>query len=299
MTWQRSFKLMLTIQLLVLAGLYALFANMDVKTEFRTLAGIYSRFPAGAAEPLDLNGWKGFSLPGRFRVFWKDFPDPAGSFRELEDKSLRNFYLKKPISLFDGGIYGIWRRPKGYTLTCVFQSAGRIYWLDMASNSTLDHSRRAFNDCVLNLRIDKKAPAPAVGEELDGISRSVSLWVIQSPNRFILMLAGLFALLGGGIFMVMRLCGSIPRGKNPDVDFCSPQATLVERRMGRRSSMPCCLCLEAEELVVYRFRRPALRIPLGKGKGDLRLEKKSLRYERYQIILEEEDLQRWRVRLGL
>jgi hypothetical protein len=93
MTWQRSLKLMLTIEMLVLAGLYALFTTLEVKTGPRTLAGIDSRFPAGTADPLDLNGWKGFLLPGRFRVLWKDFPDPAGSFRELEDKSLRNFYL--------------------------------------------------------------------------------------------------------------------------------------------------------------------------------------------------------------
>ena len=54
-----------------------------------------------------------------------------------------------------------------------------------------------------------------------------------------------------------------------------------------------------EDLVAYRFRRPCLRIPLGKEKGDLRLEKKSLRYDRYQIFLSEDDLQRWRARLGL
>ena len=290
---------MLAIQLVVLAGLYALFTTMGVKTEPRTLSGISSRFPAGTAEPLDLKGWKGFRLPGGFRAFWKDFPDPTSSFRELDEKSLRNAHRKRPLSLFDEGVYAVWRRHKGYTLTCMFRSAGRIYWLDMVSTSTLDHSRRAFDDCILNLRIDGKAAAPGVREELSAVSRSVSIWVIQSRDGFILLLGGFFVLIVGGMLMVMRLAGSIPRGKNPDVDFCSPQATLVERRIGRRRSMPCCLCLEGEELVAYRFRRPCLRIPLGKEKGDLRLEKKSLRYDRYQIILSEDDLQRWRVRLGL
>ena len=181
----------------------------------------------------------------------------------------------------------------------MFRSAGRIYWLDMVSSSTLDHSRRAFDDCILNLSIGGKATEPGIREELDAISRSVSIWVIQSPNRFILMLGGLFFLFGGGIFMVMHLSGSLPRNKNPDVDFCSPQATLVERRIGRRRNTPCCLCLEGEELVVYRFRRPYLRIPLGKETGNPRLEKKSIRYERYRIVLEEENLQLWRTRLRL
>ena len=299
MTWQRSLKLTLVIEMLVLAGLYALFTTMEVKTEFRTLDGIYSRFPVGAARPLDLKEWKGFGLSPRFRMLWKDFPDPAGSFRELEEKSLTNHLRKSPLSLFDGGVYVIWRRPKGYTLTCVFRNAGRIYWIDMVSTSTLDHSRRAFDDCIPNLRIGGKTASPAVRKELDAISRSVSIWFIQSRNRFILMLGGFFLLMGSGMFMLMRFAGSLPRGKNPDVDFCSPQATLVERRMSRRRNSPCCLCLEGEELVVYRFRRPTLRIPLTKGTNGLRLEKKSLRYDRYRIILEEEDLLRWRTRLGL
>lgn len=290
---------MLAIQLVVLAGLYVLFTTMGVKTEIRTLAGIRSRFSAGTAEPLDLKGWKGFRLPGQFRAFWKDFPDPAGNFRELDEKSLRNAHRKRPLSLFDEGVYAVWRRHKGYTLTCMFRSANRIYWLDMVSTSTLDHARRAFDDCILNLSIGGRAAAPGVREELAAVSRSVSIWVIQSIDEFALMLGGFFVFIGGGIFMIMRLAGSMPRGKNPDVDFCSPQATLAERRIGRRRNMPCCLCLEGEELVAYRFRRPVLRIPLGKGKGDLRLENKSLRYDRYRIFLSEDDLQRWRVRLGL
>jgi hypothetical protein len=299
MTWQRSLKLVLAIQIMVLAGLYALFHTKGVKSEFGTLGNISSRFPIGTAEPLDLNGWKGFRLPARLRVFWKDFPDPVGNFRELEEKSLRNVYLKRPLSLFDGGVYVVWRRPQGYTLTCMFRNAGRIYWLDLVSTSMLDQSRRAFDDCILNLRIGGEAAAPGVREELNAISRSVSIWVIQSPNGFILMLGVFFLLFGSGMSLIMRLAGSMPRGKNPEIDFCSPYATLVERRIGRRSSMPCCLCLEGAELVVYRFRRPTLRIPLGKERGDLRLEKKSIRYERYQIFLGEEELQRWRIRLGL
>ena len=232
MSWQRSIKLMLAIQLVVLAGLYALFTTMGMKTEPRALSGISSRFPAGTAEPLDLNGWRGFRLPGRFRVFWKNFSDPAGNFRELDEKSLRNAHRKRPLSLFDEGVYVVRRLSKGYTLTCMFRSADRIYWLDMVSTSTLDHSRRVFDDCILNLRIDGKAAAPGVREELSAVSRSVSIWVIQSRDGFILLLGGFFVLIVGGMLMVMRLSGSLPRDKNPDVDFCSPQATLIERRIG-------------------------------------------------------------------
>ncbi len=300
MTWKGSLKLVIVLQLLVLLGLYVFFSSvfLQVKCEPRTFGDVSSLFPSGPADPLVLNGWKGFRLPYRFRIFCKDFPDPVEGFRELVQKSLKNPYLQKPLSLFDEGLYVIWRQPKGYNLTCLFRRAGRIYWLDMASSSTLDYCQRAFDTSILNLQVRQEAVSAKVKEELSAISRSISPWVIQRPEWFIMMLAGLFVLIWCVIYLVMRLAGACPRDKSPDLDFCTPQATLIERGLGRRTT-PCCLCLEGEELVVYRFRRPYLRIPFVREKENLRLEKKAIHYQKYQILLGEEDLQRWRVRLGL
>ncbi len=58
----------------------------------------------------------------------------------------------------------------------------------------------------------------------------------------------------------------------------------------------CCLCLEGESLVVYRFHRLFFKIDMGLERQHVVWKKNSLYYKKFRVILAEEDFQNWRSR---
>jgi hypothetical protein len=54
---------------------------------------------------------------------------------------------------------------------------------------------------------------------------------------------------------------------------CTPYATLRVSGCGRRKITACCLCLEGDMLVIYRFRRPFMKIDIRSARPEIIWEK--------------------------
>ena len=111
------------------------------------------------------------------------------------------------------------------------------------------------------------------------------------------LMAAIFLLVTGITYGLNRFSGSCPRRADPAGDECTPYATLRIRGFARRQLNACCLCREGDFLVVYRFRRPYLKIDLRSERQEIAWERTSFRYMNIRIIMAYEDFSKWRLRL--
>jgi hypothetical protein len=91
--------------------------------------------------------------------------------------------------------------------------------------------------------------------------------------------------------------GSCPRRTENPVEMSTPGATLGVRRIGRRKITACCLCLEEGILVIYRFRRPVVKIDIRRQRQEIALEARGFRYKNFRVLMDAEDFEKWRLRL--
>ncbi|OGD28613.1 MAG: hypothetical protein A2Y56_01975 [Candidatus Aminicenantes bacterium RBG_13_63_10] len=296
MTWRKILILVLIIYVAVLAVMAVIFSRTGAKLEEREVLGLRSLFPAGPARPLDLGEWKGFALPSRFRVL----SSPCGEAPDLEGLLRKSFprpHLIEPVSIGERGLYGLRRRSKGYVAAAIFKQGSTLFWLDVNSpHSILDHGRRAFHACLLNLKVLGRPPAPALAEELRRIESRISPFVMQSLRQFILFLAAIFAVVWVVLWFVMRLSGASPASASMAA-LCTPYQTMVIRRYGRKSS-PCCLCLENGQVVIYRFRRETARVDLKQTRPVIDADKRRIAFGPYLFILDPDAFERWRVHVS-
>jgi hypothetical protein len=171
------------------------------------------------------------------------------------------------------------------------------YWADMRSRDSLHFSRQAFERFILNLEIEGEKTAPAVAGQIAAWHEKISPFILQTPGQLLGFMAAIFTLVLAFMTALFRFSGSCPRGPNRDGEACTPGATLAVREYGRRQVTACCLCREGEFLVIYRFRRPYLRIDIKGERQEIVWEKRSFRYKNIQVTLDDDDFQNWRLRL--
>jgi hypothetical protein len=261
--------------------------------------GVSSIFPAGGySRVVDAkNHWQGFAFARNFRFFSRPAPQAGMDFQKLVKNNFSRSPLKQDLDLFDGGVYVLQRAGKGYRMFCIFCRGGVNYWADMRSRDSLHFSRQAFERFLLNLEIAGEKPAAAVAGQIAALHRRISPLVVQSPGVLLGMMAGIFALVMMVMTAVMRFSGSCPRRAGLAEGACTPFATLRIGGFARRKITACCLCREGEFLVIYRFRRPYLKIDLRNGRQEITWEKCSFRYRNIRVILNYEDFQHWRTQL--
>jgi hypothetical protein len=125
----------------------------------------------------------------------------------------------------------------------------------------------------------------------------ISPFFIQTPGTILMAMAGIFLLVLLMSVAVNAFSGSRPRRFDWPVEACTPGATLVMRRFGRRRVTACCLCREGDFLVVYRFRKPLAKIDIRRESQEIVWGKRSFRYKDFRVILAEAEFQDWRLRL--
>jgi hypothetical protein len=299
MTWKRMLGVTAFALVAVWLAAFFILSRQDIPDGDKTVMGVRSLFPAGDVAPVRdaKNGWRGFDFGGRFRFFSRPSRDARTDFRELVRSNFERLPLRTGLSLFAGGLCALERAGKGYRLFCIFFKEDTVYWADMLSRDSLDFCLRAFERFMLNLEIGGEKASPLVAGQLAALRARISPFVIQSPAMVLTMMAGIFLLSLLLPLAVNSYGGSRPRRFDWPVEMCAPGATLTARRFGRRRLMACCLCLEGDFLVVYRFRRPYVKIDLPGEKQDIVWDKKGFRHKNIRVILKEEESREWRFRL--
>ncbi len=299
MTWKRMMGLLAVLMLLPLLAVFFVVARLDIPGEESEIMGVRSIFPLGdpVAVPDAENGWQGVSLPARFRFFRRASSRPREDFQVLKRKNFPGAALRADLDLFAGGLVVLQRQSKGYRMTCLFHEGDATFWADMVSTSSLDLSRRAFERFILNLEIGGRRVSANVAGQVAGWRRRTPPFVVQTPGQLLAMMAALFALVLLIIWQVNRFSGSRPRRADPSSDECTPYATLRISGFARRQLGACCLCREGDFLVIYRFRRPYLKIDLRSERREIAWERTSFRYQNVRVIMAYEDFAKWRLRL--
>ena len=299
MTWKRMLRVMALVMLVAWGIVFFIMSRQDIPGESRQVLGVRSIFPAGdmATVPDAKNGWRGFAFSGDFRFFSRASMRAQADFRELVRQNFGRLPIRTELSLFEGGLYALERAGKGYRLFCLFFKGGMNYWADMHSRDSLHFSRQAFERFILNLEIGGEKASPLVAGQVAALREEISPFFIQSPKILLMAMAGIFLLSLLISIAVNAYGGSRPRRFDWPVEACTPGATLVVRRFGRRRVSACCLCREGDFLVVYRFRRPFMKIDLRSERQEIALEKKGFRYKDIRLVLGDEEFQEWRLRL--
>lgn len=299
MTWKKTLWLIFFIMLAVLLSVYFVFSRLGMECRPGTVMGVSSVFPAGGPFPVRdaKNGWQGYGFAGNFRFFSRPSPHAGDDFEKLVEENFGRSPLKQGLSLFGGGIYVLRNAGKGYRMACLFFRGETNYWADMYSANSLHFSRQAFEKFILELEIDGEKVSPVVAGQIRSLHKRISPFFMQTPGQLLGMIAGIFALVMLVVAVVNRFSGSCPRRHELPAEMCTPWATVVVRGFGRRQVAACCLCLEGESLVVYRFRRPFLKIDMRNERPHIIWKKKSLYFKNYRVILTEEEFQHWRSRL--
>ena len=299
MTWKSTMVLIFAIMLAVLLVFAYFISRLNFPGQAMEVMGVRSVFPAGAHAPVPdaKNGWQGYGFTGRFRFFSRPASQAREDFRKLAESNFSRLALKRKLDLFGGGLYAMHKVRKGYRMYCLFFRGDVVYWADMRSANSLYFSRRVFERFMLNLEIEGEKASLAVAGQIRLLHGKISPFFMQSPGQLLGMIAVMFALAMLIIFAVNMISGSCPRRTDWPVTACTPRATLIVKGFARRQVMACCLSLEGESLVIYRFRRPYLRIDLRSERQHIVWGKNSLAYKNARVILPEEDFQNWRSRL--
>lgn len=310
MTWRRVLVLVFAVMLASLLPLYFFVARQVIPGASIEVLGARSLFPAGAHAPVSdaRNGWQGFAFSGGLRFFQRPAADAAADLRALKRENFAAAPLLADLDLFAGGFIALRRANKGYRLFCVFHEGGTTYWADMRSSSSLDFALRAFERFIVNLEIGGRKAAPGVSGQLAALRRRIPWLTMQTPAQFFILMGGVFALTLLIVYFVFRLSGAPPRRPGPEAapameddggrqEWCTPYATLRIGGFGRRKTSACCLCLEGDTLVVYRFRRPFMKIDLRGERQELEWERSGFRYKSIRVIMDYGDFEKWRLRL--
>jgi hypothetical protein len=298
-TWKKTMILICAIMLAAWLAVGYFLLQLDFPGQAMEVMGVRSIFPAGAHAPVAdaKNGWQGYGFAGRFRFFSRPADRAREDFQQLAEKNFARLTLKQELDLFGGGLYALHRERKGYRLYCVFFRGGVVYWADMRSADSLSFSRRIFERFILNLEIEGAKVSPGLAGQIRRLHGRISPFFMQTPGQLLAMMAALFVFTMLIVFAVNMFSGSCPRRTDWPVTVCTPRATLVVKGFARRQVTACCLSLEGESLVIYRFRRPFLKIAVGSERQHFEWEKNSLFYKNYRLILSEEEFQHWRSRL--
>ena len=299
MSWKRSLWVMLFFFLAGLAAAGVVMSRMKIDGSPRVVMGVRSIFPDSEPAPVTdaKNGWQGFAFKGRFRFFRRPSAHAVEDLRKLKQQNFRTARRQVDLDLFDGGFYVIQRAGKGYSLFCLFCREGMTYWADMFAASSLDFSLRAFERFILNLEIGGQGIAPAVFGQVAALRRQVSPLMIQTVAQFLGLMGVIFALTLLIVFMVFRFSGAPPRRADPASGECTPYATLRIGGFGRRKITACCLCREGEFLVIYRFRRPYMKVDIRRERDEIVWERTSFRYRNIRVTLGYDEFEKWRLRL--
>jgi hypothetical protein len=299
MTWKRMLWLMAFFMLAVLLAVHFFVSRLNVPGSTQEVLGVRSVFPPGPRIPIAgaKNGWQGFAFSGRFRFFRRASPNPREDFQKLKLKNFLTSPLQADLDLFEGGLYVLQRAGKGYRMFCLFCKGGYNYWADMASANSIHFSRQAFERFILHLRIDGQGALPTVAGQIASLHRRISPFFIQTPAQLLALMAAICLVVLLATAAGLRFSGSCPRRDGSGLEACTPGATLIVKGHGRRQVTACCLCREGDLLVIYRFRRPYMKIDLRVQRQDIAWEKRGFRFYKNRVILEEEDFQRWRLRL--
>lgn len=303
MTWRRMTVLMAALMLLALGVMFFFFSRLEIPGRRLEVLGVRSVFPAGDYAPVAAaeNGWQGYAFAGPFRFFRRPSSAAGADHLELARKNAANAWRRADLDLFAGGLVALRRANKGYRVLCLFHRDGMNYWADLVSNSSLDFGLQVCERFLLNLEIGGEKAAPALAGQLAALRRKVTPFAIQTLPQMMALMAMIFLLVTGITYGVNRFSGSCPRRLRSlsagGVSECSPYATLRVGGLGRRQITACCLCLEGEQLVIYRFRRPYMRIDLRSEREGIAWEKAAFRYKNIRVIPRYEDFERWRLRL--
>lgn len=299
MTWKKTLLLISFIMLTVLLAANFIMGTLRIQGRAQEIMGVRSIFPAGAHAPVPdaKNGWQGYGFAGNFRFFRRPTLQARDDFRKLLKDNFSRLPLRQDLALFDGGAYILQRVRKGYRMFCLFFNGRTVYWADMFSAHSLHFSRQVFEGFILNLEIDGRTVSPVVAAQVRSLHERISPFIIQTPSQLLAMIAAAFMLALLIVAAVNIFSGSCPRRHDMPAEMCTPGATVVVRGWGRRQATACCLCLEGGSLVVYRFRRPFLKIDMRSERPHMVWKKKSLYYKNYRVILTEEEFDHWRSRL--
>jgi len=296
--------LMTALMLLGLGAMFFVFSRQELPGRRLELLGVRSLFPAGEPVPVAgaENGWQGYAFPGRFRFLRRSSADAATDHLALARKHAAGAWRRADLHLYAGGLLTLRRANKGYRVLCLFHRQGVNYWADLASASSLDFGLRAVERFLLNLEIGGEKPAPALAGQLAALRGGIPFLAMQTLPQMMGLMAVLFLLVAGITYLANRFGGSCPRrlraaAGSGGLDACTPHATLRSGGFGRRKISACCLCLEGDWLVIYRFRRPVMRIDLRSERDEIAWEKTAFRYKNIRVLLRYEDFERWRLRL--
>lgn len=297
MTWKRVLYLVLAIEASVVLVLFIVFSRMAVPLETRTFDSVRSLFPSGQTQIYRSGEWEGYRFPHRFRFLHRhDAPDV--NLQRMIGRTVASPALLESFSLGSEGYYVLRRQAKGYVLFAVFRANGLIYWLDMVSSSTLDHARTAFHRCLLSLEIDDLTiDRAAVERQLEEFSGRISFLVIQSTAQLLGFFVALFVAIYGFTYWLMSLSGACPKRKGEFTILCTPRVTVTRRGLGSNTTA-CCLCLEGDRIVAYRFRKPFLIILLSESRDELFLENHRIRFKNFSFIMEDSDFRQWHSMVG-
>ncbi len=303
MTWRKMTALMTALMLLGLGAMFFVFSRQELPGQRRELLGVRSVFPAGEPAPVAgaENGWQGYAFAGRFRFFRRFSADAAADHLELARKHAAGAWQRADLDLYAGGLLALRRANKGYRVLCLFHRQGVNYWAELASSSSLDFGLQTVERFVLNLEIGGEKAAPALAGQLAALRGGIPPLAMQTLPQMMGLMAALFLLVAGITYLANRFGGSCPRRlrslSGEGAAECTPYATLRVGGFGRRQISACCLCLEGDWLVIYRFRRPYMKIDLRSERGEIAWEKSAFRYKKIRVILRYEDFERWRLRL--
>ncbi len=302
MTWRRMTALMAALMLLALGVMFFFFSRLEIPGRRLEVLGVRSVFPAGDYAPVAgaENGWQGYAFAGHFRFFRRPSAAAGADHLELARKNAADAWRRAELDLFAGGLIQLRRANKGYRVLCLFHREGMNYWADLASNSSLDFGLQIVERFLLNLEINGEKAPPSLAGQLAALRRRVSPFAIQTLAQMMALMATILLLVTGVTYLVNRFSGSCPRRvrsvSGEGVNECSPYATLRIGGLGRRQITACCLCLEGDFLVIYRFRRPYLKIDLRSEREEISWEKAAFRFKNLRVLPRYEDFERWRLR---
>lgn len=298
MTWKKILWLIFFIMLSVWLALYFFIARLGIHVRPLTIIGLRSVFPAGDYSRIRNaeNGWQGYGFTANFRLFHRVSPHARDDFQRLVQNNFSRSLLKQDLDLFGGGIYVLHKARKGYRMACLFFQGDTNYWADMFSANSLHFSRQAFEKFILNLEINGERASPAVARQIHLLHGKISPFLMQTPAQLLSMMAVIFIVILLIIAALNRFSGSTPRRRDVPAQVCTPWATMVVGGFSRRQVTACCLCLEGESLVVYRFRRPFFKIDMRHERQQVVWKKNSIYYKNFRVILAEDDFQNWRSR---
>ncbi|MCX6558365.1 MAG: hypothetical protein NTW95_13200 [Candidatus Aminicenantes bacterium] len=298
MTWKKTLWLAFFILLGTLLVVHFIVFRQRIRMQAVEIMGVRSVFPAGDFSAIRdaKNGWQGYGFVRHFRLFYRTSAKAGDDFRELVRDNFGRSPLKQDLDLFGGGTYVLQKAGKGYRMFCLFFRNGATYWADMVSPDSLHFACQAFERFILGLEIDGEKTSPAVAGQIFFLHERISPFFMQTPGQLLAMMGVIFALVMLIVVAFNRFSGSCPRRHDMAATLCTPWATLVSKGFGRRQVTACCLCLEGESLVIYRFRRLFLEIDLRSERQHIDWKKNSLYYKNFRVILSEDEFQNWRLR---